>query len=439
MYRSQLALFQESWAQGNGQYAESTEDFKPIRCRCGFSHVLGDTVLCINPACSSWQHVVCYYGVDDSTVAPENHVCDRCRSVYPLGPLENAQDYHGGPQSAGEEALASDPHAEDILAFNPCTEDLLVSHSHNTESSSTIPDSNTERTPTSSNPRTEEAHDDAQEPGSGFRPRGQQVSDTKAQLGASIQPPGSGESQLHAIPPSPNAHSSFEESLAPFERQHAASNIQWTPESAEIQSTLKKIALQWFNISKSLIRDGYLLTEVPTLERLREQMHISSCLAYPHKESTDMMARSPIAQYPSSYSTSSESSNSSSNSENLSPTPFRAGVNTISQPVFSEPPSKRATERWLRGVLAACAVDWVFNPGQPIGDQSAAYELSSVSRLDTELNFVLAHSVHTELTARCEYTHLGLTMAYLVFSKTKPLLQVVQRRYKPYTSKRRGV
>ncbi|KAK8038252.1 hypothetical protein PG994_015019 [Apiospora phragmitis] len=256
-------------------------------------HVLGDTILCTNPACSFWQHVRCYYGADDSTVAPEDHLCDQCHS------LQNLEEGHEMMQSS-EETLAPNPHGDEPSNLDPNIDGPFTFETHTEQRSNANPDSGDSST--SNNLHTEEP---------------------------------------------------FKESLAPFERQYAAANIQWAPDSDEIQSHLKRMSLQWVNISKSLTRDGFLLAEVPMMERLRKQMHISSFFAYPHEKTSD-------------------------------------------------PPSKRVTERWLRAMLVACAVDWVFYPVQTMTDQITGDETSSVSRLNAELNPVLAHSINTELTTRCK-------------------------------------
>lgn len=363
---------------------EYLEHVEPIRCKCGFSHILGDTIQCTNPACSFWQHVVCYYGADDFTVAPENHMCDQCRSADPQQPREKLEEDHEMFQSA-EDALVSGPHAERPQAYVHHLEGRSNIGSIVEDPFSFI-DPHVER-PLDPNPDTEElstinpsideeppeAASDVQEPnnhGPYFQeprsfahvqelgspePRSEEslISRTSAGFDAPVQRTKPHDAQTPVIAPQPSTYDTLKESLATFERQCTAANIQWGPDSNEVQSCLKKISLQCFNISKSLLRDGFLLAEVPMVDHLIQQMHISSCFAY------------------------------SPNSN-------------------SRPPSSRVTERWLRVMLVACAVDWIFYPGQSKTVQATRDELSSVSRLDVELNLILAHSFHTELATRCK-------------------------------------
>lgn len=283
---------------------------EPIKCRCGFSHVLGDTIQCTNPACSFWQHVVCYYEVDDFTVAPENHLCDQCRSADPQKPRENSEKDHEMLQSA-EVAWASGPHAERPQVHVPYPEE-----------------------PNRPEPRPNDAP---------------------------VQSLETDEAHIPAVSSRPPNYDAFKDSLASFEWQSTAANIQWEPDSDEIQSCLKKISLKCFNISKSLLRDGFLLAEVPILNQLIQQMQISYCFAY------------------------------SPNSN-------------------SESPTSRVTEKWLRAILVACAIDWIFYPGQRQTAQIARDESSSVSHLEAELNLILVHSFHMELANRCKYTRYTLLL-----------------------------
>ncbi|KAK8066268.1 hypothetical protein PG997_013015 [Apiospora hydei] len=310
-----LARTQEPGLEGNDQQMEIPENDGPIKCRCGFSHVLGDTILCTNSDCSFWQHVVCYYGADDVTVAPDDHLCDQCQTH---GNLERE---HEMMQSA-EELLAPDLSApsnfnnniDGRFTFESHPEQRLVAHPGSRNASTFTP--HTEEPPNSS------PGDRGQtKSGPGFQEP--QISGEDVERDVPLQPPRAGCSQIHAISPLPNAHTSFRESLISFERQYATADIQWAPDSNEIQSHLKKISLQWFNISKSLIRDKFLLAEVPVMKYLTEQMHLSSRFAYPHKPS-------------------------------------------------SEPPSQRETERWLRAMLGVCAVDWIFYPDQTMADPIAS-------------------------------------------------------------------
>ncbi|KAK8034301.1 hypothetical protein PG993_009296 [Apiospora rasikravindrae] len=339
-----LARIQEPDLEGNDQRMEFLEDDGPIKCRCGFSHILGDTILCTNPGCPFWQHVVCYYGADDVTVAPEDHLCDQCQS------RKNLEGEHEMMQSA-EEPLATDPNAPSNLDDN--IDGHFVSEPHPEQLFGDNPDSgnaSTFNTHTKEPPNSSLGAQRLTKSGPGFQDP--QISGEDVERDVPLQPPRAGRSQIPIIPSLPNAHDSFRESLVSFERQYASGDIQWAPDSNEIQSHLKKISLQCFNISKSLIRDKFLLAEVPVMEHLTKQMHLSSRFAYPHEKSFEL-------------------------------------------------PSKRETERWLRAMLDACAVDWVFYPDQAITNQITRDELSPVPCLNAELNLVLAHSIHTELTVRC--------------------------------------
>ncbi|KAK7935847.1 hypothetical protein PG985_001342 [Apiospora marii] len=399
--RKQLAQLRPSAPQENDQHMDYAEYVEPIKCRCGFSHVLGDTVQCTNPTCSRWQHVVCYYEVDDFTVAPGNHLCDQCRSADPQQQHWNLGEDHEMLQSA-EEALASDPHADRPQAHAPYPEEpsnvvpiaeetLAFIHPHVERPQGYNPDTGA---PSTVHPRIEEPPSIApaptpdvpepnsfspflqdynkelnnsspffQEPSSSARdqesnrveprPAESPIPNNGEDFDAPIQSLETDEAQiLPAISSLPCKYDAFKQSLASFEQQASAASIRWAPDSDEIQSCLKKISLQCFNISKSLSRDGFLLAEVPTLDHLIQQMRISSCFAY------------------------------SPNSN-------------------SESPSSRVTEKWLRAILVACAVDWIFYPGQNQTAQTTRDEPQSVPRLDAELNLILAHSFHTELANRC--------------------------------------
>ncbi|KAK7966811.1 uncharacterized protein PG986_001088 [Apiospora aurea] len=263
--------FPDIWNRVNQDVRDNSE--------CGFSHVLGGTILCTNPDCSFWQHVVCYYGADDVTVAPDDHLCDQCQTH---GNLEREHEM----MQSSEEFLAPDLGAPSNLddnidgrfTFESHPEQRLVAHPDSRNASTFTP--HTEERPNSSpgGQGPTKSRPGFQEP---------QISGEDVEHDVPLQPPRAGWSQIHAISPLPNAHTSFGGSLISFERQYATADIQWAPDSNEIQSHFKKISLQWFNISKSLIREKFLLAEVPVVKYLTEQMNLSSRFAYPQKPSSE--------------------------------------------------------------------------------------------------------------------------------------------------------
>jgi hypothetical protein len=48
-----------------------------IQCTCGLIHDDGATILC--EGCSTWQHISCYYGPNNTRVLPDVHKCTSCR------------------------------------------------------------------------------------------------------------------------------------------------------------------------------------------------------------------------------------------------------------------------------------------------------------------------------------------------------------------------